>query len=113
MKKEFFFGNRYDYIIVLTKIEKEYIFEILASYKKDKTKSTITNLNYILGELVESIIDKEPIDSWIVLLDKKKANKLFNKSVGFFHDKLFIHSLELHLDEDRDSGEWEAEFEYI
>ena len=110
--KEQIEGNSYNYIIELEEGENEYCFEIRSLYKGDNSKSVFTNVNFIIGELVEPIINIVPEESTINMTDKKKATLLYYTAIKIFKDRTWINGLEDYLDEDRSCGEWEAEFEF-
>lgn len=104
------FGDGYKFLIELEKYGKKYSFEILSLYKKTNQKSAITNLNFIISELVYPIIKNSDIDSTI-FLDEIKGVELFQKSVSTFKDKSWIKMLEKELDEDRNIDGWNSNFE--
>jgi hypothetical protein len=104
-------GNRYSFLIEFVNSGKEYIFQILCLYKEENTKSTITNLNFIISELIIPILKTSDIDS-IVSLNRIKGNKLFIKSISSFKNKSWIAALEKSLDEDRTLGGWNSNYEF-
>jgi len=110
--REKILGNRYDFILKLEKAEDEYCFEILSLYKKGERKSAITNVNFIISELVEPILNIELEDSFLFPRSKKKAEKLFSRSLSLFRDKLWVEDLEEHLDDDRSCGGWNSNFKF-
>lgn len=111
MKTNKIFGMRYDFEINLHECSKEYSFEILSHYKTTNQKSVITNLNFIISELIYPLMKTTDIDSTI-FLNKQKGIKLFKKSFISFHDINWIKLLEEKLDEDRQFGGWNADFEF-
>ncbi len=102
-------GNRYDFIVKLQKIEKIHLFEILSVCKKDNKKSTITNLNFLISELIAPILNTNDIHSTLCV-NKQQAEMLFSKSLNLFNDKILIKYLEKHLDVDRGYGGWNSNF---
>ena len=103
------FGDRYNFLIKFVKYGKKYSFEILCVYKKTNQKSMITNLNFIISELIFPVIKNSDIDTTI-LLNKMKGIVLFQKSISIFKDKSWIKLLEKKLDEDRNIGGWNSNF---
>ena len=104
-------GNRYNFIIELEKYGRRNSFHILSLFKENGQKSTITNVNYIISELIFPVLKSSDIDS-IVFLNKKQGEKLFMETVSAFNDKLWIKELENHLDEDRGIGGWNSNFKF-
>lgn len=104
-------GNRYSFLIKLVNSEKESFFQIMCLYKKESLKSTITNLNFIISELISPVLKTSDIDC-ILSLNKIKAEKLFFKSVSSFKNQSWIAELEKSLDEDRTLGGWNSNFEF-
>ncbi len=103
-------GNEYAYSIAILKEEKNYCFQILSQHKKSKRTSRITNLNFILSDIVSEIMNYEDVnDSWIDT-NKKKAEKLFETATECFKNQKWIEQLEEALDEDRMCGEWEGNY---
>lgn len=103
------FGYRYKFIVVLEKNDNNYSFEILSSYNRTQQDSTITNVNFIISELIYEIIQTNDIDTTINL-NKIDGIKLFRKSIASFKVKSWIKSLEKALDEDRNLGGWNSNF---
>ena len=104
-------GNRYSFLVEFVNRGKEYIFQILCLYKRENVKSTITNLNFIISELIYPILKISDIDS-IVFLNRVEGEKLFIKSITSFKNKSWITALEKSLDEDRILGGWNSNFEF-
>lgn len=104
-------GKRYNFIIELEMYGRTNSFQILSLFKEKGEKSTITNINYIISELIFPVLKSRDIDS-IVFLNKKQGEKLFKGTVSAFNDKLWIKELENHLDEDRSVGGWNSNFKF-
>ena len=108
MKKKFS-GNRYKYSIEFVNNENEYYFQILCLYKKWNLKSTITNLNFIISELISPILGISDITN-ILSLKKIEAKKLISLSKLSFNNRAWVVALENSLDEDRALGGWNSDF---
>lgn len=109
MKKNITSTN-YSFIIKLTDEGKRSCFEILCQHNKSTQKARITNLNFILSNIISQVMDDSKVeDSWVTT-SKKRAKKLFSIAKECFEDKYWIEMLEYKLDEDRMCGEWEANF---
>lgn len=108
MKKEIL-GNRYRFLIELVNNKKENFFQILCLYKEENLKSTITNLNFIISELIFPVLKTSDIDS-IISINKIEGEKLFIKSISTFKNQSWITELEKSLDEDREIGGWNSNF---
>ena len=105
-------GINYSYKIETIGEDNSYCFSIYCQHKKSKRKSGITNLNFILSDIVSQVMDETEIeDSWIDA-NKKQINKLFAVAIKCFEKKYWIEQLERNLDEDRIYGEWEANFKF-
>ncbi|MEK6616739.1 MAG: hypothetical protein AABZ32_11640 [Bacteroidota bacterium] len=103
-------SKNYSYIIKLTNEGKRSCFEILCQDKVLKRKSSITNLNFILSNIISLEIDDSKVeDSWITT-SKKKAEKLFVIAMECFENKYWIEKLEHELDEDISLGGWNSNF---
>ena len=106
-------GHEYDYIIRVTDDGKNSSFEILCQNKKSKTISGITNLNFILSDVVSQVMNEKNCgDSWITT-STQKAEKLYHIAADCFKSKTWIKYLECALDNDRECGEWEAMFAFM
>ena len=95
----------YDFRILLECEQDNYSFELLAYDKVNKTKSNITNLNFIISELIEPIVLFEDYESTIEV-NKYKGNKLYNKTIEYLNDKKWIDSLLNKLADDQLAGVW-------
>ncbi|MCL6099085.1 MAG: hypothetical protein M1391_10960 [Bacteroidetes bacterium] len=102
-------GNMYKFIIELEKNDNNFSFEILSLYHLTHQKSTITNLNLIISELIFPTLKTTDIDTTI-FLDKKTGVGLFRESIATFNDKRLVKTLEKALDEDRNIGGWNSDF---
>ncbi len=104
------FSNRYEFLIELQQYNDEYYFEIFSLYKVTNQKSIVTNLNFIMSELVFPVLETTDIDTTISL-NRTRGIKLFQESVLSFRNKYWIKLLEEKLDEDRNYGGWNSNFE--
>ncbi|MDR0303770.1 MAG: hypothetical protein LBH98_03240 [Chitinispirillales bacterium] len=95
MKKQIS-GKRYDYIIELS----EGYFEVIAIRKQDKRRSAITNVNYIIGEIIEPILKTRDIPDTIIKVNKKDGLNLFSSAVDALNDEIWGRYLENQLYED-------------
>lgn len=102
-------GNRYKYSIELEKVNNNYFFEILSQFKEQNRKSTITNVNFIISEIIFPIIGTSDLETTIVL-NKKNGEKLFDTTISIFNVPDWIDRLEIALDEDREIGGWNSNF---
>lgn len=109
--KEIIFGNRYDFTIELEKNNGNYSFEISSIYKKENKKSIITNVNFVISELISRVLHTADVETTI-LVSKNKGMRLFRKSLDAFKDELWVHYLESELDEDRNIGGWNSNFSF-
>jgi len=107
--KEKIVGANYSYLIELTKREKKNLFQILSVHHKTRKKSVITNLNFIISELILPIINHPEIDN-VISLSRTKGMKLFTESISAFKNKSWLNPLEKLLDEDRVIGGWNSNF---
>lgn len=103
-------GDRYKFLVILENYNGKYAFEILSIYKNTNQKSTITNLNFIISDIISSILEIPDIDTTIIL-SKTKGIRLFQKAISAFGDKFWIQYLEKELDIDRDIGGWNSDFQ--
>ena len=97
--------NLYLFSILLQEIKSNYAFEIVAICKKDKTKSSITNLNFIISELLEPFVTLEDYETTIQT-DKNTGNQIYHEAIKLFNDNEWIKLLTIKLDDDRRAGEW-------
>ena len=81
-------------------------FEIIANCIVDKTKSSITNLNFIIAEIIEPIIKFDDYETTIIV-DKNIGREIYNKSIELFNDLEWLNQLERELEEDKSGGEWQ------
>ena len=80
-------------------------FEIIAKCIADKTKSSITNLNFIISELLEPTIKIDDYETTITV-NKKIGKEIYNESIVLFNDIEWLNLLEIALEDDKDAGEW-------
>ena len=105
------FSENYKFIIALERYEMGYSFEILSLYKTTGQKSVITNLNFIISELISPILEAPVVNSTI-FLNLAEGIKLFQETVFTFTNERWMKLLEKYLDEDRNYGGWNSEFEF-
>ncbi len=96
----------YSFSINLIRNENIYHFEIIANCIFDNTKSSITNLNFIISEIIEPIIKFEDYESTIIV-NKYDGIKIYNETIKLFNDTEWINYLEIKLQEDKEAGEWD------
>jgi hypothetical protein len=96
---------QYDFSIILKGIKNDYAFEITAICKRDKTKSGITNLNFIISELLESFVTFQDYETTIYI-DRDAGSKIYHKAIKLFNDSRWLELLIVALDDDKDAGEW-------
>jgi hypothetical protein len=99
--------NQYVFKILLEECKNNYYFEIIAFCKTDKTRSTITNLNLIISELIEPIIAFESYETTIQI-DENVGNQLYNEAIKLFNDKDWIEWLNTKLEDDKLAGAWSS-----
>ena len=81
-------------------------FEIIANCLADKTKSSITNLNFIIAELIEPIIKFDDYET-VIIVDENIGKEIYDKSIELFNDLEWLNQLEIELEEDKSAGEWQ------
>lgn len=105
-------GKDYLHSIESIRDGRYYCFQIRSEHKKSKRSANITNLNFILSNIVSQVMDDSKVeDSWIDT-SKQKADNLFAIAQDCFENKKWIIYLEQELDEDRECGEWESNFQF-
>ena len=97
--------NLYLFSIYLREIKGKFDFEIRAICMSDGTKSRITNLNFIISELLEPTVTLEGYETTIQL-DKNTGNKIYFEAIQLFNDYEWIQQLFIELEDDRNAGEW-------
>jgi hypothetical protein len=95
----------YIFLIFLNEKKDNCTFEIIAYCNIEKTKSSITNLNFIISQLILSIIEFEDYESTIKV-NKSIGYKIYEEALILFNDNEWINRLFLELQDDRDAGEW-------
>lgn len=104
-------GNRYNYQIEIS--PKHRTFEIYSKHLSSKSYSCITNINFIISELSDSLSEKDFIeDSMWKIETLKKLEKLKEETITIFKSKKSIHFLEKLLDQDRLQGGWNSDIEF-
>jgi hypothetical protein len=98
--------DRHTHSIILDANDSLCAFEIIARDKLNNTKSTITNINWILSELITPIIQLENYETTIYA-SKEVFSNLYSNAVDSFRDKEWITYLEKELEKDKKNGEWE------
>ena len=91
-------GNEYDYIVRF----EDMIFEIIAIRKNDGKRSSITNLNTIISEIIEPVLNTTNIEeTYLRVEDLQKGKSLFDSTIALFNDTYWVSKyLEKVLDED-------------
>ncbi|HPI37121.1 MAG TPA: hypothetical protein PK397_04175 [Ignavibacteriaceae bacterium] len=100
-------GNRYEFTVLLERSNKNFCFEVLSKYKPTGQKSTITNVNFIISELVFPIIETTDVET-SVFLNRRRGMKLFRETISSFKNDSWVQLLEEKLDEDRGYGGWNS-----
>jgi len=97
--KQYLKGNRYDYAVEYS--DNGY-FEISTTRKKDGRKSAITNLNTIIGEIIDPILNTIYVnESYLYIKNKKIGKKLYEFAIEVLNDKDWVSQyLESELDDD-------------
>lgn len=95
----------YNFSINLREIKNKCSFEIIAIDNNNKTKSTITNLNFIISELIQPIISFKDYESTIQI-NKNIGNEIYNTSIKLFNDAEWLHYLFNALEDDINAGKW-------
>jgi hypothetical protein len=92
-------SNRYKFAV---KLINNVCFEIIAVRKKDNKKSSITNLNTIISEILYPVLGTINIeDTSLTVENSQKGKKLFDFAVETFNDTYWVcNYLEVDLDED-------------
>jgi len=91
-------GNRYNYMV---EYSNDRYFEISTIRKKDSRKSAITNLNQIIGNIIEPILNTNCIEESYLYIDKENGRKLYEFAIELLSDKHWVSQyLEYELDED-------------
>lgn len=103
-------GNRYEFTILLERSNNFYYFEVLSKHKATEQKSTITNVNFLISELVFPIIGTTDVET-TVFLNRQRGMKLFKETVSSFKNDSWVQLLEEKLDEDMGCGGWNSNFE--
>ncbi len=93
-------------MIELTEEKNNCTFEIIAKCNIKKIKSKITNLNFMISQLIEPFIEFEDYESTINV-NKNTGHKIYEEAIILFNDNRWMDKLYLELQDDRDVGEWE------
>ena len=86
--------------VILKENKTDSCFEIVANCIADKIKSSITNLNFIVSELVQPLIQIEDYESWIII-NKQIGKQLYKDEIELFNDIEWLNYLELNLKDDK------------
>lgn len=92
-------GNRYKFIVKL--INDDY-FEVVAVRKQDNKRSSVTNLNTIIGEIIYPVLGVADMQDAFVNVDNVRVGrKLFDFAVKSISNTYWVSNhLENDLDED-------------
>ncbi len=107
--KQKIIGKRYDYSIELLNRKTKSAFQILCLHKETNRKSAITNLNTIIGEIIEPVLKTNEIEDSIIDVNIESGKELFAVATDAFNDKHWVEYLENDLDEDLEQGGWNSE----
>jgi len=107
--KSNFPGIRYNFQVQAEKLNSYFLFEIKTQHIESKRKSTITNLNFLISELIHPVVDVIVEESFL-LLTKRQSEKLFKRALICFRKKTWVIALEASLDDDREQGGWVSNF---
>lgn len=99
------FTEKHSFSIELKESNNKTYFEIIATDLIKNTKSSITNLNFIISELIEPIVQLKDYETLIVV-NKNGGIKIFEEAIKLFKDTEWINLLELKLQEDKEIGGW-------
>jgi len=102
-------GSRYKYRIEYGKNNENCSFEIISCYLQENKKSFITNLNFIISEIIYPIYKASDIETTLIV-SKILGDKLYRKAISCFRDEYWIRLLEKYLDEDRKIGGWNSNY---
>jgi hypothetical protein len=109
--KEYIKGNHYNFQIQVEELESEYLFEINSKHIATNGKSTITNLNFLISELIQPVLNIG-LEDTVLLLNEAQTKKLLKKTISSFKNKSWLKMLEENLNEDRNAGGWDANFTF-
>jgi hypothetical protein len=96
----------YNFVIELAEENNYYTFEIIAKCNVKKIKSRITNVNFIISQLISPFIKFEDYESTIDV-NKRTGRKIYRDAITLFNDDRWMNKLYLELQDDREAGEWE------
>lgn len=96
------------HIFTIHRIEDEATssFEIVAKCIADKTKSSITNMNFILSYLVVPFFELQQYETTIEV-DNETCKIIYANSIALFNDIEWLNLLEIAIEDDKNAGEWE------
>jgi len=107
-----FSGIRYNFQIQVKKLDSYYTFEVNSQHIDSNRKSIITNLNFLISELIHPVLDVVVEESFL-LLTKRQSEKLFKRASIYFKNKSWITLLEESLDDDMEQGGWNSNFKSL
>lgn len=107
-------GKRYDVTVISDSTDG--YFEIYAEHKKSKRYSSVTNLNYLLGQIIGDDVEEKDVgknfETTICIGDPIKHKQVTQRAIKLFQDKYWIIKyVEPAFDEDRGYGEWNSPYE--
>ena len=106
-----FKGNRYVYQVDIN--QRYRTFEVCSKHLYSKNYSTITNINYVISELSNSLSEKDIIEELTWKIETiNKLDMLIEKIEVIFKNQKSIEFLENQLDQDRLLGGWNSNIKF-
>ena len=106
-----FKGNRYVYQVDIN--QRYRTFEVCSKHLYSKSYSTITNINYVISELSNSLSEKDIIEELTWKIETiNKLDMLIEKIEVIFKNQKSIEFLENQLDQDRLLGVWNSNIKF-
>ena len=104
-------GSKYNYQV---DINSEYrTFEIYSKHLISRSYSPITNINFIISELSDSLSEKDFIDDSMWKIETLEKLDILKENIDIiFRSKVSIDFLEKLLDQDRLQGGWNSDVEF-
>ena len=113
--KQTFQGDRY--CITLEADELDGYFEISAVHKGSGRKSSVTNVNMVISEILRFVLDDENTDfgeSWLTISDRVQHKRLTKWTIRCLKDRHWVvNHLEKAFDEDMEYGGWNSDMNEI
>ena len=104
-------GNRYNYQVAINQNHRT--FEVHSKHLFSNKYSTITNLNFIISELSNSLSENDFIEESTWKIESvNKLGVLKERIEIIFKDQKSIDFLENQLDQDRLLGGWNSDFRF-